>query len=164
MSGNARWLDPAEPNKHLKRQKRHRPKSQIVAVVNVYERGAETDGETIASHFRITRTRLRSERYVKNNEDKEPGLDGCRWRCSCDQKGMRADHRAVAGDHFECAHLRAALTGDRVNEGELPRCTDKKMDYGHHLLDIPYVELTALGERLLRHRWSEYALRRTSEQ
>ncbi len=161
MSRNARWLDRSEPNKD--KRARAKPKAQLVATVHVWERGPETDHEVVASHFKITRTRLRSEQFVKANEDKPWGEDGCRWRCSCDQRGMRADHAGTRGDRFECKHLRAVLTGDRIAEGELPAGRKPKDSYGDPLLDVLHVELTDFGEGLVRHRWAEYALRRTSE-
>jgi hypothetical protein len=161
MSRNARWLDRSEPNKD--RRARAKPKAQLVATIRVWERGPETDYEIVASCFQVTRTRLRSERFVKTNENKPPGEDGCRWDCTCDRKGMREDHAGTPGKRFDCKHLRAVLTGDRIAEGDLPAGRKPKDNYNDPLLDVLYVKLTVLGEGLVRHRWAEYALRRTSE-
>lgn len=150
MSAGARRFDRSEPRKL--RRRRAKPKPQIVAHVSMFNKSRETDWQLVRYDYTITKQRTRSEKFCRTNVDKPPGEDGARWRCTCAIKA--------------CGHVAAVLAAENVAEGTLPSydgirnatIRDRARD---SLAGILHVQLTALGEELVRWRWAERALRGT---
>lgn len=128
-------------------------KKQIVARIAVWERD-QTSLLLGVRDYVVTRQRVRNIVYCQQHANDEPGKDGCRWRCSCKFTGLKG-HRGL------CTHVTDLLNFRRVVEQALPECMrkDSVLHERERIVGIMHVQLTRLGEDLLRWRWAEAKLK-----
>lgn len=158
MSARARRYDRAEPNK--KRPKRKRPRGQLVATITTFM--TPPDGDEGRHTYYIRRRRVRT----RIHPDGEPGKDGFRWTCTCVEitrayLGTAAGRKLFADGRTDCTHMASLLAGE-LAEGTAPDvCVKAARKMGIEWKT--YVELTKLGEDLLRWRWAMRALKDPSD-
>jgi hypothetical protein len=153
VSTAARRFAPTERNR--RKPARARPKRQVVARIAMFIRLQGTghwEHDHTEIHFTVTKQRARSEKFCTANADKDPGEDGCRWRCTCPAPA--------------CTHVMELLAGRDIVEGALPDCAtirnaSIRSAFRDRRVGIMHVQLTRLGEELLRHRWAASALQDT---
>lgn len=144
MSAGARMLsrDPT-----FKKGNRKRPRKQLMASIleNVHN---EDDAGYHTQWIRIHRRRIVQRRRCARREGLPPGEDGYRWTCTCDEKYFVDDRRSI-----RCHHLGALFDGELRED--CPPPDDEAFKFTCNV----YVELTTLGERVLRPVWAQTTLR-----
>lgn len=131
---------------------------QIVARIAVWDRDQSSLLLGVRDYI-VTRQRVRDIVYCQQHANNEPGKDGCRWRCSCRGIDIMKNKNPMRTNL--CNHIHNLLNFRNVVEEELPECKrkDDALRSCERLVGIMHVQLTRLGEDLLRWRWAAAALK-----